>query len=188
MEVIDRRHSSDIVLARRAGIRPGATRNANRGPLDLDILPPQRLVFSLIPHPIPSFPERMFQTASILLLRRRAVQTPNRAQRRSRDRIRIEATDAVGVVARPAPFRRRTGPNGDLLVPSFVGTKGGGLRKRSGLIGDEGAGFFLVPLRPGGVFLPLPTVDGTGTRRAGSVVEDGGLCPSVEPHGRAGGN
>lgn len=78
---------------------------------------------------------------------------------------------------------RRTRTEEDFLTPTLVGAEGGRLRKGAGLVGNEGAGFFLIALGAGSLFSAFATVYGVCAGSAGGVVEYGRLGASVEPHG-----
>lgn len=98
MKVVDRGYSGDIVLARRIGTSSAAG-DTNRWSPAVDILTPERFVFSLVSHPIPPFSERILKTAFILL-----------ATSDGLDRVRgrgIPTADPVHIIARPSFPRRR---------------------------------------------------------------------------------
>lgn len=74
------------------------------------------------------------------------------------------------------------GTQGDLLIPSGIGTKRDRLREGSWLIGDEGVAFLSFSFGANGVVEAFSAIDGIGTGSTSSVVEDGGLDAPVEPH------
>jgi hypothetical protein len=75
-----------------------------------------------------------------------------------------------------------TRPQSNFLHPSLVGTKSGGLGKRTRLVGNDGFESGLFTLGTSGILHAFSTIDGVRTGGAGGIVEDGRLGASIQPH------